>query len=439
MSNRATTTYVAVVCVLAAAALGLLYNAEPAAAPSFVRAAVVFCALGTFAHLLGYQLARGAFGSIAFIPYLALVALSPNWIAVTAIGLSMTVAECFAKRPLQKSIFNVAQQTLAGALAVWAYGWTGGPAMLESALFAFGPFLVLLTTFTLANTLAVSGVVGLSEERSVWSVWRENTARTITYDLLSLPVVFAFAWVYVQWGAPGVALLAVPVLGIRQLYISNWQLERANQELLELMVAAIEARDPYTSGHSRRVAHYSKIVARAIGLGGRDVDRIGVAALLHDVGKIHEIFAPILRKPDRLSPEEWEIMKTHPVKSAELAQHVSQLRDVVPALKHHHENWDGTGYPDGVAGELIPLYARVIMFADTIDAMTTDRPYRAALDEAAVRAELVRMRGRQFDPRICDVLLSSSLFSSIFDQRIARGTPRTIAGDLSSERIRRRA
>ena len=106
-------------------------------------------------------------------------------------------------------------------------------------------------------------------------------------------------------------------------------------------------------------------------------------------------------------------MKTHPIKSAELAQHVSQLKDVLPALRNHHENWDGTGYPDGLAGEEIPIYARVIMFADTIDVMTTDRPYRAALGEREVKAELFRMRGRQFDPQICDALLASPLFPSL--------------------------
>jgi putative nucleotidyltransferase with HDIG domain len=180
------------------------------------------------------------------------------------------------------------------------------------------------------------------------------------------------------------------------------------------MVAAIEARDPYTSGHSRRVADKAGVIARALGLRDRDIGRIVAAALLHDVGKIHEVFGPILSKPGRLTTEEQVIMRTHPVKSAELAGTVTELRDVVPLIRHHHENWDGTGYPDGLKGEGIPLGSRIIMFADTIDAMTTDRPYRAALDANAVRKELLRYRGTQFDPTICDTLLRSAEYSKLF-------------------------
>jgi HD-GYP domain-containing protein (c-di-GMP phosphodiesterase class II) len=212
----------------------------------------------------------------------------------------------------------------------------------------------------------------------------------------------------------GAFVLAVPLLGLRQLYKINYELEQTNRELLELMVAAIEARDPYTSGHSRRVAEKARVISRAVGLRDREIERIVAAALLHDVGKIHEVFGPILSKPGRLTPEEQVIMRTHPIKSAELAGTVTQLRDVVPLIRHHHENWDGTGYPDGLKGDLIPLGSRIIMFADTIDAMTTDRPYRAALDATAVRKELLRFRGTQFDPQICDSLLRSAEYSKLF-------------------------
>src|ERR1035437_419805 len=145
------------------------------------------------------------------------------------------------------------------------------------------------------------------------------------------------------------------------------------------MVAAIEARDPYTSGHSQRVAEYSRIVAHAAGLGARAAARAHTAALLHDVGKIHEEFAPILRKAGRLDEAEFAIMRLHSEKGAVLVAKVTQFRDLVPAVRSHHEAWDGSGYPDKLTGERIPLWARVITFADTIDAMTTDRPYREAL------------------------------------------------------------
>jgi HD-GYP domain-containing protein (c-di-GMP phosphodiesterase class II) len=222
----------------------------------------------------------------------------------------------------------------------------------------------------------------------------------------------------------------IPLLGARQLYKTNWQLEKTNQELLELMVAAIEARDPYTSGHSRRVAENARLISRALGLREREIDRIVVAALLHDVGKIHEVFGALLSKPGKLTAEEHAVMRTHPIKSEELARNVSSLKDILPAIRHHHENWDGSGYPDGLFGSAIPLASRIIMFADTIDAMTTDRPYRAALDEKAVRAELERHRGKQFDPKLYDTLIASPLFSVLFvakaDLAVGRTPPKGV-------------
>src|SRR5690606_41660855 len=121
---------------------------------------------------------------------------------------------------------------------------------------------------------------------------------------------------------------------------------------------------------------------------------------------------------------ERRIMETHPIKSAELISHVSHLHDIVEPVRHHHENWDGTGYPDGLKGEAIPLASRIIMLADTIDAMTTDRPYRAALGEAEVRRELIRWQGVQFDPGICEKLVASPEFLAIFSQ-IPERDPKT--------------
>lgn len=412
--NKRVELYISAVVILAMGVSAWLYFALDYVDVGTVRAAACFAALATVAHVLRYDLARGASGSIAFIPYLALIVLAPSWVAVVSIASSVAVVEVLSQRQHIKTLFNVAQHALAVSVSVLAFEALGGRSMLSEPGFHLIPLLGLFAAFTITNTMLVSGAVALSANKSVWSVWKENTLRTVPYDFLSLPVVYAFAFVYVKSGALGVALLSVPLLGVRQLYITNWKLEKSNQDLLQLMVAAIEARDPYTSGHSRRVANYAKIIGRALALSGRQVDRIGVAALLHDVGKIHEVFAPILRKPARLSPEEIAVMQTHPIKSADLVQNVSQLKDVVLPIRHHHENWDGSGYPDGLAGDEIPLAARVIMFADTIDAMTSDRPYRNALSESEVRAEFVKLRGRQFDPQICDRLLASPLYGLLF-------------------------
>jgi putative nucleotidyltransferase with HDIG domain len=204
------------------------------------------------------------------------------------------------------------------------------------------------------------------------------------------------------------------LLGVRQLFRTTVELTKVTEELLDLMVAAIEARDPYTSGHSQRVSRASKIIAKAIGLRPAEVERVGVAALLHDVGKIDEAFAPILAKEGRLTPEEWDVMKRHPIRSAELVGLLSSLKDVVPSVRNHHENWDGTGYPDGLKGSVIPQASRIIMFADTLDAMTTDRPYRKALSMEDAKAEIIKFRGRQFDPEICDRIVSPEVWAELY-------------------------
>ena len=245
-------------------------------------------------------------------------------------------------------------------------------------------------------------------------------------DLVVGPVVFIFAWLCAAHGPIAAAALWVPILGLREVHKVNLELQKTNQELLQLMVKSIEARDTYTSGHSRRVQHYSTIIARSLGLNEKEVDRVGRSALLHDVGKIYEKYAPILRKADKLSPDEWATMQEHPIDGANLVATMSGLKDIVPSIRHHHENWDGTGYPDALVGEAIPLASRIITFADTIDAMTSERPYRQPLTEAQVRAEFIRCRGRQFDPAIVDKLIVSSIWHMLFQPPKPTRTPRRL-------------
>lgn len=422
--------YVLIIVIAACIAGALVALSAPSYTPAAGSAVICLAAISVVAGLLSHQLAGGAASSIAFIPYLASALLVPSWATVLGVGIAQLIALLLLKRDPLKLIFNVAQTVLATSVAILGYLGVGGRPLLyvrlsfvEAAGVSAVPFLILVALFLTVNTLAVSGAIAVSQSRPFIPLWKQYIRGSIVNDVMSSPVVYFFAWTYARLGAWGAVLLSLPLLGVRQLYKTNHQLQQVNQDLLELMVKAIEARDPYTSGHSRRVSHYSKVIARAIGLGAREIERIGTGALLHDVGKIHEIYAPILRKPDKLTPDEWAIMQTHPIKSAELVSTVSHLRDLVPMVRSHHENWDGSGYPDGLAGEEIPLGARIILFADTIDAMTTDRPYRRALGEAQVRAELMKFRGTQFDPNICDRLLSSPMFGLLFTSSTQNRTP----------------
>jgi putative nucleotidyltransferase with HDIG domain len=380
------------------------------------QAALCFAFLGIFAQLLKYKTDADTAATIVFIPFLATLFLAPTWIAISAIGIVAVAGALIRGQSPLKATFNVAQYVVAGSVAIWVYRSLGGVPLLTRLEFSWIAYVPAFAVFVLLNGFLVCVAIALSGDKGILSTWFSHAQNAVAYDVLSLPLAYLFASVYVHFGAIGAMALGLPLLAARQLYKTNWQLETVNQELLQLMVAAIEARDPYTSGHSRRVARNARIIARALGLSSRDVERVGVAALLHDVGKIHEIFAPILRKPGKLTPDERLAMETHPIKSAELVQNVSHLADVVKAIRNHHENWDGTGYPDGLRAEEIPAWSRIIMIADTIDAMTTDRPYRAAMTETEVREELINYRGKQFDPHMCDVLLRSPLYVSLFER-----------------------
>lgn len=173
---------------------------------------------------------------------------------------------------------------------------------------------------------------------------------------------------------------------------------------IRVIANAIDARDPYTRGHSDRVARFSRLIAEHLGLPHDKVEIIYYAGLLHDVGKIG-IRDNILLKEGHLTDEEFDVMKSHPVKSAEIIYPVKQLRQILPGLRHHHERFSARGYPDGLHEEQIPLMARVIGVADTYDAMTSDRPYRKALPRRVALEELAKNRGLQFDPDCVNAFL----------------------------------
>lgn len=171
------------------------------------------------------------------------------------------------------------------------------------------------------------------------------------------------------------------------------------------LVAAIQVRDHYTEEHSRRVTETSVTIAQKMGLPPTEVERLRIAALLHDLGKI-SIPDDVLLKPGKLTNEEFAVIKQHPVTGEEILRHVSLLDDERIIVRAHHERWDGEGYPDGLAGEDIPLLARIMMVADSFDAMTSDRPYRRGMSLEAAIGQLEACRNTQFDKEIVDVFLA---------------------------------
>jgi HD-GYP domain-containing protein (c-di-GMP phosphodiesterase class II) len=174
--------------------------------------------------------------------------------------------------------------------------------------------------------------------------------------------------------------------------------------LLHSLVSAVDAKDAYTCGHSERVALLSRLLAQEANFGDTFVDRVYMAGLLHDVGKIG-VPETVLQKTGKLSPEEFEQIKKHPEIGARILGDIKQLADILPGVLHHHERFDGKGYPHGLAGQNIPLMGRIICVADCFDAMTSSRTYRKAMPLEVAMTELRRCAGTQFDPDLTDAFL----------------------------------
>jgi putative nucleotidyltransferase with HDIG domain len=185
---------------------------------------------------------------------------------------------------------------------------------------------------------------------------------------------------------------------------------RENQELflssIRALAAAIDAKDPYTRGHSERVARYATAIAKEMGLSADDVRKTRLSALLHDVGKIG-VDDRIIRKPTALTDEEFELMKAHPSKGAAIMEAIPQMADIIPGMRWHHEKWEGGGYPDGLKGDQIPVQARIVAVADAFDAMTTTRPYQKAMEVTYVLERLREMAHKRFHYDVVEALVSS--------------------------------
>ena len=192
----------------------------------------------------------------------------------------------------------------------------------------------------------------------------------------------------------------------RELMDSYRRLEERSLEAIESLNATVDAKDPYTAGHSARVQRIALAVASELGVPSERLDAVRFGGLFHDIGKI-AVPDSILTKPGKLDGEEFEAIRRHPADGAEIVSHFSRLHEVVPLIRHHHERWDGDGYPDRLAGNAIPLEACVVGLADAWDAMTTDRPYRPAMSVEEAAAEVRSCRGTQFSPAVVDAFFDA--------------------------------
>src|SRR6201987_1278310 len=331
-----------------------------------------------------------------------------------AIGVASTLAQFYWRparqiKPVQL-VFNLSQGTVSSAIAYGAYQFVVG-----RVLHAPGPLALLIAAIFLfgCNTAATSTIIGLTEEKSIARVWGESHLWLFPYYMVGAAVagLVHFLNRHIGWQS---SLLVLPPIYLMyrsyRLYLGKLESEKVHAEkvsqlhlrTIEALALAIEAKDATTGEHLQRVRVYAMEVAKELGLSEDEKEALQAASVLHDIGKL-AVPEHIISKPGKLTPEEFEKMKIHPVVGAEILERVRFPYPVVPIVRAHHEKYDGSGYPYGLKGDEIPIGARILSAVDFLDALASDRQYRRAMPLNEVMKRLVEEGGKRFVPQAVDV------------------------------------
>jgi putative nucleotidyltransferase with HDIG domain len=332
-----------------------------------------------------------------------------------AIGIASTLGQFYWKPTRQlkriQLIFNLSQVTVSSAVAYGAY-----KIVVIYVLHAAGPLALLLAAVIhfVCNTAATSTIIGLTEDKPIVRVWGESHLWLFPYYMVGAAVagLVHFLNRHIGWQS---SLLVLPPIYLMyrsyRLYLGKLDAEKRHAEkvsslhlrTIEALALAIEAKDATTGEHLQRVRVYAMELAKELGLTDDETEALRAASVLHDIGKL-AVPEHIISKPGKLSPEEFEKMKIHPTVGAEILEQVDFPYPVVPIVRAHHEKWDGSGYPNGLAGEAIPIGARILAAVDCLDALASDRQYRKALPLDEAMAKVAADAGKSFDPKVVAIL-----------------------------------
>jgi putative nucleotidyltransferase with HDIG domain len=331
------------------------------------------------------------------------------------IGLVSTLAQFYWKPArrlkLVQLVFNLAHVTVCGAAAYGAY-----KLVAIHITHSPGPLALLAAAIThfLFGTVAMAIIIGLTEDKAVEKVWKESYLWLFPYYLVGAAIAgfVSFLNGHIGWQA---SLLVLPPIYLMyrsyRLYLGKLEAEKEHAEkvsslhlrTIEALALAIEAKDQTTGEHLQRVRIYAMELARDLGLSEDETEALEAASVLHDIGKL-AVPEHIISKPGKLTPAEFEKMKIHPIVGAEILEQVDFPYPVVPIVRAHHEKWDGSGYPNGLRGEDIPIGARILAAVDCLDALASDRQYRRALPLHEAMAKVASEAGVSFDPRVVEIL-----------------------------------
>ena len=368
---------------------------------------IFFLVISTFAEFIPVDLPVSGAVSIGFPVDFVLILVYGPALAMLITALGALIGEIAEKerRSWYKIIFNASQFALSAGIAGIVYQELGGVVGTPSITNYIIPAIICAITYYFVNSSLFVIVIHLAEGISLWSIWKTKLKGIITTYIALAPIGFIMAMVYVSIGIWGIILFFFPLILARRSFELYTKMRKVYLDTIRALAAAIDAKDPYTKGHSERVAETSVALAQELNLSDRDIEDMEYTALLHDIGKIG-IADNILGKNSSLTDEEFDKIKEHTVMGAKIIEPVDFLKNSYEAIYHHHEKYNGAGYPDGLKEKDIPLSARIIAVADAYDAMGSDRPYRKKLSKDKILNELNDQSGKQFDPEIVKALIS---------------------------------
>lgn len=303
--------------------------------------------------------------------------------------------------PLYKTIFNASQSIIVTSIMSLIYLKNGG----KIGEFDLIPTIVILFLGVLLNTIIISGFLSISGNMKFINTWIANIKGVFPSAIAVGTMGIIVALAFIGYGYGAVILFFGPLLLARYSFKLYVEMRNLYISTIQVLNKTVEAKDPYTSGHASRVEELAIQLAENYGLPFDSIQNIKTAAILHDIGKIG-IHDSILNKASKLSQEEFQEIMKHPSIGAEIISKVDFLKNITAIIKHHHERYDGKGYPDGLAGNEIPIEACILTIVDSYDAMTSDRPYRKALSKEEALEEIRVNAGTQFHPDLASKFIS---------------------------------
>ncbi|MGC8488194.1 MAG: HD-GYP domain-containing protein, partial [Clostridia bacterium] len=360
----------------------------------------------------------------------AAVILGPALAAWVGMAVPWTYRELRGEVRWPSVAFNRAQFALIAWMAAWLFRDLGGSVMHLTLASMSLPLIIAGVAAFFANMFLVVLAFHFRLGRPVLEIWRVHF-KWMTFNFWAMvPISYLMAAVYHQGGVWPEFIFLMP-LGLSRWIFSLFVVVRQfYQNTVNILMTALDAKDPYTRGHSMRVGRFAGMLAREMGLAEDMVEEVQRAAALHDVGKLG-IPDAILNKPGQLTPHEMLVIQRHPLLGGAILSQIEGIGYSRDWVLHHHERWDGQGYPHSLAGEQIPLAARITAVVDAYDAMTTDRPYRQALPHQQALLEIQAAAGTQLDPQVVDAFLNMVQGRDLADEEsLGGGFTKLLGGDL---------